>query len=140
MKAVVYDTYGSADVLHIKDIPAPTPQKGQTRVEVHAVALNPKDVLVRKGKMRWLVGGERQRTPGYDIAGVLLDDANGLPAGTEVFGMIQSNHGGGCAEIVSLPCDQVAAKPTSLSMVEAASLPLAGMTALQALRDELRDP
>lgn len=137
MKAVVYETYGSADVLRIEEIPDPAPRKGWARVEVHATALNPKDVLVRKGKMRWLVGGERQRTPGYDIAGVLLDDADGLTAGTEVFGMIQSNHGGGCAEVVSLPFAQLGAKPNTLSMVEAASLPLAGMTALQALRDEL---
>jgi len=107
------------------------------RVRVHAAALNPKDVLLRKGKMRWLPAGSLPRIPGYDFAGTLLDAAPGLPAGAEVFGMLQRNSGGAYAEILSAPPGELAALPTSLSMAEAASLPLAGQTALQALRDEL---
>ncbi|MEL6343532.1 MAG: NADP-dependent oxidoreductase [Myxococcota bacterium] len=137
MKAVVYDRFGPPDVLTIQELPDPPAQSDRVRVQVYAAALNPKDVLIRKGKMRWSIGGRLPRTPGYDIAGVLLDDAPGLPEGTPVYGMIQDHMGGGCAEIVSLPMDQIAQKPASLSMAEAASLPLAGLTALQGLRDEL---
>ncbi len=133
----MYTRYGAPEVLSVRDVPEPARSPRHARVKVHAAALNPKDVLVRKGKMRWLVGGGLPRTPGYDLAGVLLDDAGGLPSGTEVFAMINSHAGGACAEIVSLPFDEVAEKPRTLSMIEAAALPLAGLTALQALRDEL---
>lgn len=108
------------------------------RIEVHAAALNPKDVLVRKGKMRWLTGARLPRVPGYDVAGTLLDPTPELPAGSPVFGMIQDHAGGGCAEIASLKPHEFARAPDGVELAAAASLPLAGMTALQALRDLLR--
>lgn len=137
MKASIYDRFGAPDVLRVAHVDEPPKAAGSARVRVHAAALNPKDILLRKGKMRWIFGSRLPRTPGYDIAGVLLDDADELSAGTEVFAMIQSHRGGGCAEMASVPFDELTTKPTGLSMVEAASLPLAGLTALQALRDEL---
>lgn len=137
MKAVVYHQYGQPDVLRIEEVAEPKPKRGHTRVRVHAAALNPKDILVRKGKMKWLVGRALPRTPGYDFAGVTLDDLPGLPAGSEVFGMIQSHKAGGCAQMVRVSGQELAIKPSALTMAEAASLPLAALTALQALRDEL---
>ena len=138
MKASIYERYGSPEVLQIRDIPAPRPRPQHVRVEVHAAALNPKDVLIRAGRMRWLVGSQLPRVPGYDVAGTLLDPLESWPVGTPVFGMIQNHRGGACAEVVSLRDDEVALAPNGLSMAEAASLPLAGLTALQALRDCLR--
>lgn len=138
MKAVVYSEYGSPDVLSLANVLEPARKVGHVRVRVQAAALNPKDILVRKGRLQWFVARRFPRTPGYDIAGTLIDDAPDLPSGTEVCGMIQDNAGGGCAEIVSLPPDQIARKPDSLSMQEAAALPLAALTALQALRDHLQ--
>lgn len=88
--------------------------------------------------MRWLARGPLPRTPGYDVAGELLDPAPGLPVGTAVWGMIQSHTGGGCAEIARLHHNELAAQPPGLTAEEAAGLPLAGLTALQALRDELK--
>lgn len=137
MRAVTYNRFGSADVLEVSHVLEPSPRPGEARVSVAAAALNPKDVLVRKGKMRWLTGTNFPRTPGYDFAGTLLDDARGLEAGLEVWGMVNSHRGGTCAEIVSVPFDELSAKPASLTMEEAASVPLAALTALQALRDEL---
>ncbi len=137
MKANIYKRFGGPEVLQIADVPEPTPRGGFVRVRVRSAALNPKDVLVRKGKMKWLVGSKMPRIPGYDFAGELLDDAAGIPAGTEVWGMVGSHDGGTCAEVVALPPDELGAKPDSLSMDEAASVPLAALTALQALRDEL---
>lgn len=138
MKAAVYDEYGSTGVLEVRDVPEPKVTPDQVRVKVHYAALNPKDYQVRKGKMRWLVWGHWPRIPAYDFAGTLLDDADGIDSGTEVFGMIQAHEGGGCAEIVSVPPDELAVKPANVSMDEAASLPLASLTALQGLRDELQ--
>lgn len=138
MRASIYDQYGPPEVLQVREVPTPRPRAGHVRVAVHAAALNPKDVLIRTGRMRWLVGSRLPRIPGYDVAGKLLDPLGAWPIGTAVFGMIQRHSGGGCAEVVSLREDEVARAPKGLSMAEAASLPLAGLTALQALRDCLR--
>ncbi|MEM7675562.1 MAG: NAD(P)-dependent alcohol dehydrogenase [Myxococcota bacterium] len=136
MKACIYRRFGAPSVLEIGEVDAPERRANFVRVAVHAAALNPKDVLLRKGKMR-LLGTRLPMIPGYDIAGVLLDDADDLKAGTEIFGMIQSHQGGGCAEVARLPVNLVARKPESLTMTEAASIPLASLTAFQALRDDL---
>ncbi len=137
MKAIVYDRFGPPEVLEPRALPDPGPAPGHARVAVHAAAVNPKDVLLRKGKLRWLARAPFPRVPGYDVAGVLLDDAEGIAAGTPVYGMIQAHSGGACAQVASVPFDELAPVPAGLSMVEAASLPLVGLTALQALRDEL---
>lgn len=137
MRAVVYARFGPPEVLQVREVPAPQARGDRVRVRVVAAGLNPKDALVRKGKMRWLTRGALPRTPGYDVAGELLDPAPGLPVGAAVYGMIQSHMGGACAEVASLRMDEVAAQPEGLSAEEAAGLPLAGLTALQALRDEL---
>ncbi len=137
MRAAAYDRFGPPEVLEVREVPEPPARPGVSRVRVHAAALNPKDVLLRKGRMRWVARAPFPRIPGYDVAGELLDPAPGLPAGTPVFGMIQSNAGGACAEVAALRHDELGRKPDGLDMVEAASLPLAGLTALQALRDEL---
>lgn len=137
MQAIVHERYGPPAVLRLASGPEPERRSGWSRVRVHAAALNPKDVLLRKGKMRWLPAGSLPRVPGYDVAGELLDPAPGLAVGDPVFGMIQSNGGGAYAEVAALRHDWLAPKPEGLSMAEAASLPLAGQTALQALRDEL---
>jgi len=137
MRAVYYERFGPPEVLRAGEQPPPRPRDGWVRVSVEAAALNPKDVLVRKGKMRWLARGPFPRIPGYDMAGSLLDDAPGLSAGTPVFGMIQDHTGGACAEIALMRSAWLAERPEGLTSVEAAALPLAGLTALQALRDEL---
>jgi NADPH:quinone reductase-like Zn-dependent oxidoreductase len=138
MKAAVFDEYGTADVLDVRDVSEPEHDPDHVRVKVHYAALNPKDYQVREGKMWWLVWGHWPRIPAYDFAGTLLEDADGIEAGTEVFGMIQAHEGGACAEIVSVPPDELSVKPDNVSMREAASLPLASLTALQGLRDELQ--
>lgn len=138
MRAVYNERFGSPEVLRAGRRPAPPRRTGWVRVRVEAAALSPKDVLVRRGKMRWLARGQFPRIPGYDLAGTLLDAAPGMPAGTPVFGMIQTHTGGACAEIASLHPHWLAARPSTLTALEAAAIPLAGLTAVQALRDELR--
>ncbi len=71
MKAAYYDRFGSVDVLNVGDLPAPRPGSGEVLVRVAAAALNPKDVLVRKGKFRLISGRRFPRVPGYDFAGTV---------------------------------------------------------------------
>jgi NADPH:quinone reductase-like Zn-dependent oxidoreductase len=138
MRAVVYDRYGSAEVLRVGELPVPRPGRGEVLVRVRAAALNPKDVLVRKGKFRRFTGNRFPRPVGYDFAGEVAEsgpDVRELLAGTRVFGMLNGFWGGTCAEYVVARQDELAPMPASLSFTQAAAIPLAAQTALQALRD-----
>ncbi len=140
MKAIRFHRYGDPDVLLFEDAPEPRPGRGQVRVRVSAAALNPKDILTRKGRLRW-VPRRFPRLSGQDLAGVVEAVGPGVRAlrvGEPVFGMIGGFGAGACAELAILRTDEAALLPRAASMVEAASVPLAGLTALQALRDILR--
>ena len=137
VKAIRFHRYGGPDVLRYEEVADPRPGRGEIRVRVHAAALNPKDVLTRMGKMR-LFDRPFPQSSGQDLAGVV--DAVGpgvrsLRVGEAVFGMIRGFRGGACAELALVAQDHAALAPRGISLVEAAGLPLAGMTALQALRD-----
>ncbi len=138
MRALRYASYGPPAVLRIDEVAEPAPSRGAARVEVRAAALNPKDVLERKGKLRWAGARGLPRVPGYDYAGVLLDPLGALAAGARVFGMLNGMGGGACAQVLCADADEVAPCPADLDFAAAASLPLAGQTALQALRDLLK--
>ncbi|MEO1166444.1 MAG: NADP-dependent oxidoreductase, partial [Chloroflexota bacterium] len=137
MQAAVFDHYGDVDVLHIADIPRPTISAGQILVKVHAAAINPKDTFIRKGRFKRFTGNDFPKTTGFDFAGVVAESqVDDLPLGTPVFGMLDGWHGATCAEYVVVAGEQVAIKPDNVSFVDAAAIPLVGLTALQALRDE----
>lgn len=141
MKAIQFHRYGPPSVLRWEDAPDPRPGRGEVRVRVRAAALNPKDVLVRKGKLRLFTGRRFPQRSGYDLAGVV--DALGpgvrsLRVGEEVYAMIQSWDAGACAELAVVPEGELAPKPRSISMTDAAGIPLAALTSLQALRDLAR--
>lgn len=138
MKSVVYDAYGAANVARVREVPAPTKRPGTLLVRVAAAALNPKDVLVRKGKFKLVTGFGFPRTMGYDWAGEVVSGDATFPEGTKVFGMIGAWSGGAFAELARVSPNELARMPEGLTFVEAASLPLASLTALQALRDEAR--
>jgi len=141
MRAAIYDRFGSADVLRVvDDAPRPPDRRGAARVRVHAMALNPKDVLIRKGKMRLFTGSRFPRTPGVDFAGEVMSAPSGsdLRPGQAVYGMIQGWSEGAAADEVVVPIGELAPAPSGLSMCEAAAVPLAALTSLQALRDLIR--
>lgn len=137
MRRVEYDRYGDPSVLRVREAPVPAPRRGEVRVRVRAAAVNPKDVLLRKGRMRWLGGGRFPRTSGYDFAGVV--DAAGeeveVTQGQRVYGMLSRHAGGALADYLVCGVDELAEMPSNLSFEEAAGVPLAALTALQALRD-----
>lgn len=141
MKAALYERYGPASVLSIADVPDPAPGRGELLVRVRAAALNPKDVLTRAGKLRFASGGRFPKYVGWDWAGEVLALGPGvstLRVGDPVYGMIQAMRAGACAELAVVRAGECAAKPSSLSFEEAAAVPLAAQTALQALRDVAR--
>ena len=138
MKVIEYDRYGGPEVIELREAPAPQPARGEVLVRIHAAALNPKDALVRAGKFKRLAGPEFPKRMGYDLAGEVAavgEGVQGLAVGQAVYGMIQSWKAGAFAEYAALPQSELAAAPKGLSHTEAAAIPLAALTALQALRD-----
>jgi NADPH:quinone reductase-like Zn-dependent oxidoreductase len=142
MRSLEYDRFGAAaDVTVIRERPVPAPGPGEVLVKVRAAALNPKDVLVRKGKFALVSGRGFPRQMGYDFAGEVQAVGRAVRRvreGDAVFGMLQRWRGGALAEYCTAPESELCVKPRSLSWEDAAALPLTSLTSLQALRDQAR--
>ncbi len=139
MQAAIFNIFGKAEVLEIADVPRPQVKADEVLVRVYAAAVNPKDTFVRKGRFRLFTGKRFPMQTGYDFAGEVEAVGERVAAfekGESVFGMLDSWCGRTCAEFVAVNSGMLATMPKSLSFEEAASLPLAASTALQALRDE----
>ena len=138
MRAVVIDRYGSPDVLRLTSVGRPVPKRGQVLVRTRFIGVNPKDVIVRKGKFRIATGKKFPLIVGHDIAGEVVAAGSGadLDVGSRVFGMINDFAGRAYAEYAAVDCDQLARAPESIDLDVAAAVPLASQTALQALRDD----
>ena len=137
VKAVVYDRYGLPDVLHVEDVPVPSPAAGQVRVRVAATSVNLSDWECLRGSPAYArVGGLRfpaRRTLGSDIAGVVDDVGAGVTRfrpGDEVYGDNLALKGG-FAEYAIVPESALAHKPNQLTFAEASTIPQAGAIALQ---------
>lgn len=137
MRAVEYDQYGNADVLHMADHPVPKRVHGQLMIEVLASSVNPIDYRIRQGEMKGLIPFGFPRVPGYDVAGIVTesDGDSSFAVGDRVMAFLDHTRGGALADY-AVCSDSVAARiPDSMSMQDAAAIPLAGTTALQSLRD-----
>ena len=142
MKAVVYTDYGSPDVLEIRDVKKPVPNNDQVLVKVRAASINPLDWHFIEGTpyiMRAMgIGLRRPKIPrlGVDMAGqveAVGKNVTQFKPGDEVFG----GKTGAFAEYVCVFADRaVALKPANLTFEQAASVPIAAITALQGLRDK----
>ncbi|MCR4324096.1 MAG: NADP-dependent oxidoreductase [Candidatus Curtissbacteria bacterium] len=141
MKAVQFSKYGGVDVLEVKDVPKPTPSSGQVLVEVKAVSINPFDWKVREGYVKDHMPLDLPITIGGDFAGVVADAGDSdYKVGDEVYGQAAA-YGGGSgafAEFAAASTGKIAAKPTNINFEEAAAIPLAGQSALQALQDDIK--
>ncbi|MBI3596864.1 MAG: NAD(P)-dependent alcohol dehydrogenase [Nitrospirae bacterium] len=138
MKAVLYRRYGSPEVLEYTDVPEPQIHKDQILVKVHAASVNPVDWKFRSGKPR-IPFLRLPRIPGLDIAGELVRVGNAVSrfkTGDTLYGMLSAFSGGGCAAYAAVPERNAAIKPRNLTFEEAAAVPVAGLAALQALRDQ----
>ena len=142
MKAVVYTNYGSPDVLEIRDVKKPVPNDDQILIKVRAAAVNPLDWHFMEGTpyiMRAMgVGLRKPKDPrlGVDYAGqveAVGKNVTQFKPGDEVFG----GKTGAFAEYVCARADRaIALKPANITFEQAASVPIAAITALQALRDK----
>ncbi|GAA3527455.1 NAD(P)-dependent alcohol dehydrogenase [Aeromicrobium panaciterrae] len=140
MKAVVYEKYGSPEVLSVRDVPIPDPGKGQIRVKVAATALNLSDWECLLGDPAYArLGGLRRparNVLGSDIAGVVDqvgDRATRFKPGDEIYADNLTLKGG-FAEYAVMPEKAAALKPKDLTYAEAATLPQSGAIALQGTR------
>ncbi|MFI6511322.1 NAD(P)-dependent alcohol dehydrogenase [Streptosporangium sp. NPDC050855] len=140
MKAIVQDRYGPADVLELRDVPRPVAGEDEVLIRVHAASVNHADHAVMTGVPylgRLAFGPLRPKVAirGRDVAGRVVAVGGGvrhLRPGDEVYAEAET---GTFAEYVAVPADRVAVKPATLTFEEAATVPLAGGTALQGLRD-----
>ncbi len=138
MQAVVAQGYGGIDRLAMVDREVPEPGPRDVRIAVAAAGLNPLDFKIREGKTRMVLDVRPPIALGCDVAGVIDAvgaDVTRFAVGDEVFARLEKNRMGGFAEKVCADEQVVARKPASISMAEAAAIPLAGLTALQALRE-----
>lgn len=139
MKALVYHEFGGPDVLRVEEMEKPVPAAGQVLLRVRAAGLNPLDWRMMHGEPRAIArlafkipaGGT---IPGRDIAGVVeavAPDVAQLKVGDEVFGVCP----GACAQYARARATQLIAKPANVSFEQAGGVGVAGLTALQGLRD-----
>ncbi len=136
MRAARVAGYGDIAQLHIDTIDIPAPGPGQLRVRVHAASVNPIDAKLRAGYLRAVVRKQLPFTPGMDLSGVI--DALGagvtrFQVGDAVFASPSHRTMGAHADYCCLDAREAAKKPANLSHLEAASIPLAGLTAWDAL-------
>jgi NADPH:quinone reductase-like Zn-dependent oxidoreductase len=134
MKAVRIHEYGGPEVLRLEDIPRPSPAAGEVLIRVRAMGVNPVDWRLRSGAARKHMDLAMPAILGGDIAGEVEqigDGVEGFKAGDAVYAMI--GLAGAYAQYVSIKASIVAPKPKTMSMVEAASVPLVALTAWQGL-------
>jgi NADPH:quinone reductase-like Zn-dependent oxidoreductase len=139
MKAVIIREYGGPEVLKLEDVPRPEPKENEVLVRVIAAGVNPIDAIIREGTYAKEFGTRLPLVPGYDIAGVVEKVGKKiakLKTGDAVYGYVLG--GGGYAEYAVAPEGEMSLKPESLSFVAAAAVPLAALTAWQALIDNAK--
>ncbi|MCO5969658.1 NADP-dependent oxidoreductase [Actinoallomurus soli] len=142
MKAITMQRYGGPDVLELTDVPEPKVGPDFVLVRVKAAGVNPVDWKIREGNLDGLFATDFPVIPGWDVAGVVErvgPAVSEFSPGDEVMGYVREDHigRGTYAELVSAPVRTLGRKPKRLSWAEAAGIPLAGLTAYQALTKAL---
>jgi NADPH:quinone reductase-like Zn-dependent oxidoreductase len=137
MQAIRAHVRGGADRLVLEEAPIPVPAADEALVEVHAASITYDELLWDES---WTRDGV-DRTPiipSHEVSGAVAavgSAVTGLPVGQEVYGLIEFDRDGAAAEFVAVRADDLAGKPTTIDHVHAAALPLAALTAWQALFD-----
>ena len=144
MKAIVYTQYGPPEVLQFTEVEKPTPKDDEVLIKVHAASVNAADWRMMRAHpflVRFVSGLLRPTITilGADVAGrveAVGRNAKQYQPGDEVFGDLSASSWGGFAEYVAVPESAIAPKSARLTFEEAAALPMAAVSALQALRDK----
>jgi NADPH:quinone reductase-like Zn-dependent oxidoreductase len=138
MKAVRMHAYGGPEVLRYEDAPRPEPGPGEVLAKVYAAAVNPVDWKIREGYMKAMRPYPLPLILGWDFSGVVEATGAGVTQwkkGDEVYGRPDIGRDGAYAEYIAVKAAEIAFKPKSLDHVPAAAIPLAGLTAWQAIFD-----
>jgi NADPH:quinone reductase-like Zn-dependent oxidoreductase len=141
MKAFIVDRYGKREQLRAGDVPAPELRADEVLIQVHAAAVNLIDAKLRNGEFKLILPYRTPFVLGHDVAGVVVrvgPRVRQFKAGDEVYARPDDLRIGTFAEFVAIKEDAVAMKPRNLTMEEAASIPLVGLTAWQALVERAR--
>lgn len=138
MKAVRIHSFGGPEVLSYEETPRPQVGPDDVLIRVHAAAVNPVDWKIREGYLRGFIDYELPVTLGWDVSGV-VEEVGGavtdLRVGDEVYSRPDITRDGAYAEYIAVRASEAAPKPRSLDHVQAASVPLAALTAWAALFD-----
>lgn len=139
MKAAVINQYGSPDVFEIETINKPVPKPHEVLIRVYASSINPVDWKIRKGNWRLLLIAKFPVVLGFDAAGEVIETGakvTRFKPGDRVYSRLDRKFGGAYAEYAVGSENTFSFIPSNLTYKEAAALPLAGVSALQALRDK----
>ncbi|KAI3926673.1 hypothetical protein MKW92_036306 [Papaver armeniacum] len=139
MRAVQFEGYGggAAGLKHV-EVPVPSPKKDEVLLKLEATSKNPVDWKIQKGVLRPILPRKFPYIPGTDVAGEVIEVGPGVTnvkAGDKVVALLSHNSGGGFAEYAVASKGLTVERPPEVSAAEAAGLPVAGLTALQALTD-----
>lgn len=140
VQAVGLHRFGGPDVLEVVELPEPEPGPGEVLVDVAGATVNPTDTLFRQGLQRWsLEGLSPPYVPGMELAGEIVGlgpQVERFAPGDAVFGFVVPSRptGGAQAERVVVPVASLARVPPSIEVLACATLPMNGLTALQAVR------
>jgi NADPH2:quinone reductase len=140
MKAIAINDFGGLDKLQLMDLPVPEIRPREILVKVRAAGVNPVDWKIREGYLKDLFSHQFPVILGWDAAGVVKGVGNGVTrfkSGDEIFAYCRKPivHGGAYAEYILLEEEHAAIKPKNITFEEAASVPLAALTAYQSLFD-----
>src|SRR5436190_8662307 len=138
MKALVLNRYGKSDQTAFADMPRPKLKPDEILVRVHAAGLNPIDNAIPKGTFKPMLRFQLPATLGSDLAGVVVEAGSCVTRfkpGDAIFSSIFDLGTGALAEFAVVPEDAAALKPANLEFVQAASIPMVGLTSWQALKE-----
>jgi len=134
MKAAVLTRYGDVDALELRDVPEPRPGKGSVKIRIAASSLNPIDWKVRSGSVKAWFPVQFPAILGFDASGEVVElgpEVSGFSVGDRVLGLIRH----GQAEFATAAVELLARVPAGLSLVDAAALPLVGLTGTQLMEE-----
>lgn len=140
MQALTFKRYGKSPDIGFADIPRPTPKADELLVQVHAAGVNPVDNMIPTGMFKPVLHFQLPATLGSDLAGVVVEVGSGVThfkPGDAVFANIFDLGIGSLAEFAVVPERAAALKPANLDFVQAAAMPMVGLTSWQALKERL---
>jgi len=140
MKALTFKRYGKSPDIGFADIPRPMPKDDELLVQVHAAGVNPVDNMIPTGMFKPVLHFQLPATLGSDLAGVVVEVGSGVTRfkpGDAVFANIFDLGIGSIAEFAVVPERAAALKPANLDFVQAAAMPMVGLTSWQALKERL---